>query len=140
MPYGFSVGGGYTFTDADAETMSFDKKAQTYTTQTTPVDKSVRHVGNVQATWDKSWNSYHLNVAINGHMQGKRYSSTYGYAKSYNQWDLHTRHTFTLRSCTIEPGIGLENVFNQRDTTPWNSNFSTINPGRTLYASFRMTY
>lgn len=140
LPCGFTLGGGYTFTDADAETQSFDKKTQTYSTEKTPVDKSVRHVGNVQATWEHIWRNYHLNIAVNGHLQGERYSSTYGYASGYGMWDFHTTHTIRLRNCTIEPGIGLDNVFNKRDTSYWNSNYSTINPGRSLYASFRMTY
>ena len=83
---------------------------------------------------------YTLNVGIDGHVQGERYSSTYGYAPAYSQWNLTTRHTIALRHCTLEPGIGIDNVFNKRDTLPWNSNFSTINPGRSLIATFRLKY
>ena len=140
LPYGFTVGGGYTFTDSEAETQTLDKKTQQYVVTTSPVDKSVRHVGNVLASWDQTWNNYHLNVTINGHIQGQRYSSTYGYADAISQWDLMTRHTIALRNFTLEPGLGIENIFNQRDTSPWNSNFSTINPGRSLTLSLRMRY
>ncbi|MBP3822077.1 MAG: TonB-dependent receptor [Bacteroidaceae bacterium] len=140
LPYGFTIGGGYTFTDSEAETQTLDKKTQQYVVTTSPVDKSVRHVGNVLASWDQTWNNYHLNVTINGHIQGQRYSSTYGYADAISQWDLMTRHTIALRNFTLEPGLGIENIFNQRDTSPWNSNFSTINPGRSLTLSLRMRY
>lgn len=140
LPYGFTVGGGYTFTNSEAETQTLDKKTQQYVVTTSPVDKSVRHVGNVLASWDQTWNNYHLNVTINGHIQGQRYSSTYGYADAISQWDLMTRHTIALRNFTLEPGLGIENIFNQRDTSPWNSNFSTINPGRSLTLSLRMRY
>ena len=140
LPCGFTVGGGYTFTDSEAETQTLDKKTQQYVVTTSPVDKSVRHVGNVLASWDQTWNNYHLNVTINGHIQGQRYSSTYGYADAISQWDLMTRHTIALRNFTLEPGLGIENIFNQRDTSPWNSNFSTINPGRSLTLSLRMRY
>jgi outer membrane receptor for ferrienterochelin and colicins len=68
-------------------------------------------------------------------MQGERYSSTYGYAPGYSQWDLNTKHTFLIEDYIIEPGIGIENLFNERDTRPWNTNFSTINPGRSVYVS-----
>ena len=140
LPCGFTIGGGYTFTDSEAETRTLDKKTQQYLVTTSPVDKSVRHVGTVLASWDQTWNDYHLNITINGHIQGERYSSTYGYADAISQWDLMTRHTIALRNFTLEPGLGIENIFNQRDTSPWNSNFSTINPGRSLTLCLRMRY
>lgn len=140
LPLGFSVGGSYTFTDSKAKTITLDKKTQAYVTTETPVDKSVKHVANVNASWDKTWLNYHLNINVNGHLQGERYSSTYGYAPSYQQWDLNTRHTIYLRQVTIEPGIGIENIFNKRDTSYWNSNFSTINPGRSLYVSLALRF
>lgn len=140
LPYGFTIGGGYTFTDSEAETQTLDKKTQQYVTTTSPVDKSVKHVGSVLASWDKTWNDYHLTVTLSGHIQGERYSSTYGYAEATGQWDLTTRHTIALKNFTLEPGLGIENLFNQRDTSPWNSNFSTINPGRSLIIGLRMKF
>lgn len=140
LPCGFTLGGGYTFTDSEAETQSLDKKTQQYIITTSPVDKSVKHVGSVLASWDHTWGDYHLNISLNGHIQGQRYSSTYGYAEGFSQWDLTTRHTIVLRNFTLEPGLGIENLFNQRDTSPWNSNFSTINPGRSYIFSLRMKY
>lgn len=149
LPYGLTIGGGYTFTDSEAKTQSLDAKTQQYVVTTSPVDKSVKHVGNVLASWDKTWKQYHLNITLSGHMQSRRYSSTYGYADAIGQWDILARHTFTLRhflhskrqaDYTLEPGLGIENLFNQRDTSPWTSNYSTINPGRSYLVSLRMTY
>lgn len=140
LPAGFSLSGGYTFTDSNAKTKTLDKKSQTYVTTETPVDKSVRHVGNLTVSWDKSWRGYHLNVNLNGHIQGERYSSTYGYAPAYQQWDLNTRHVIMLDHFDLEPSIGIENLFNQRDTSYWNSNFSTINPGRSLYVGLKLNF
>lgn len=140
MPFGLTVGGGYTFTDASAETMALNTKTQKYEITTTPVDKSIRHVGNVNVTYDKTWKKYHLNVAVNGHLQGERYSSTYGYADGYTQWDLNTRHTFTVRQFIIEPGIGIENIFDTCDRSYWTSNYSTISPGRSFYISLSLKF
>jgi len=140
LPGGFSVGGGYTLTDSKAETRTLDTKTQQYVVTESDVDKSVRHVGNVSAAWDHTWKNYHLNVSIDGHMQGRRYSSTYGYADGISQWNVSTRHSVRLRQLTLEPGLAVENVLNKRDTAPWNSNFATINPGRSLVASLRLTY
>jgi len=140
LPYGFTLGGGYTFTDSEAKTQTLDKATQQYIVTENPVDKSVRDVGNVNASWDHGWGNYHLNVSLNGHMQGRRYSSTYGYADGYSQWDLSTRHTVYLKQMILEPGIGVENIFNKRDTSYWNSNYSTINPGRSFYVSLTLKF
>ena len=140
LPGGVTIGGGYTLTDSKAETQTLNTKTQQYEITESPVDKSVGAVGNVLVAWDRTWKNYHLNVTLNGHLQSERYSSTYGYADGYSQWDFTTRHTFTLRDFTLEPGLGIENIFNQRDTSPWNSNFSTITPGRSFIASLRLRY
>ncbi|MCR5780887.1 MAG: TonB-dependent receptor [Bacteroidaceae bacterium] len=140
LPYGFTLGGGYTFTDSEAETQTLNTKTQQYEVTKTPVDKSVKHVASMMASWDKSWRNYHLNITLNGHLQGERYSSTYGYADGYGQWDLTTRHSIKMRHYTLEPGLGVENIFNQRDNAYWNSNFSTTTPGRSFIASLRMKY
>lgn len=140
MPFGLTIGGSYTFTDAQSETKALNTKTQLYELTKADVDKSVRHVGNVNMTYDKTWGKYHLNVAVNGHLQGERYSSTYGYAPGYSQWDLNTRHTFTLRQFILEPGIGIENIFNKRDSSYWTSNYSTVSPGRSYYVSLALKF
>lgn len=140
LPFGFTLGGGYSFTDSEAETKTLDKATQLYVVTKSDVDKSVRHVGNVTVAWDKTWKRYHLNITLDGHMQGRRYSSTYGYADAVSQWNLNTSHVITLRHCSLEPSLGVENLFNQRDEAPWNSNFSTINPGRSIVAGLRLRY
>lgn len=137
---GFTVGGGYIYTDSEAKTLERDSKTGADIVVITPVDKSVKNAANVHARWDHDWNNYHLNVNLSGHIQGERYSSTYGYAPKYQQWDLNTRHSFNLDAFILEPGIGIENLFNNRDDRPWNSNFSTINPGRAVYVSLAVKF
>ena len=137
---GLTLGGGYIYTDTEAKTLEHDSKTNKDVVVITPVDKSVKNAANVHARWDHDWNNYHLNVNLSGHIQGERYSSTYGYAPKYQQWDLNTRHTFNLDAFILEPGIGIENIFNKRDDRPWNSNFSTINPGRAVYISLAVKF
>lgn len=137
---GLTLGGGYIYTDTEAKTLEHDSKTNKDVVVITPVDKSVKNAANVHARWDHDWNNYHLNINLSGHIQGERYSSTYGYAPKYQQWDLNTRHTFNLDAFILEPGIGIENIFNKRDERPWNSNFSTINPGRAVYVSLAVKF
>ena len=92
------------------------------------------------ARWNHSWGNYMMNIQLNGHMQSRRYSSTYGYAPRCAQWDLNTRHSFTFDGFILEPSIGIENIFNQRDESPWNSNYATVTPGRALMATVTLKF
>lgn len=132
---GFRVGGGYTYLDTKAKQRDTDG-----TYKESPIDKSIRHMGNVNGQWEHSWSFYRLNVNLHGHLQGERYSQTYGYAPKYQQWDLNTRHTFNLKSFILEPGVGIENIFDKIDDRPWNNNFSTLNPGRSVYVSLSVRF
>lgn len=132
---GFRISGGYTYMDTEAKQLQEDGSFQK-----SPIDKSIRHMGNVNGEWGHRWNNYHLNISLHGHLQGERYSQTYGYAPKYQQWDLNTRHSFNLNHLTLEPGIGIENLFNKTDDRPWNNNFSTLNPGRSVYVSLAVKF
>lgn len=37
-------------------------------------------------------------------------------------------------------GIGIENIFDKTDDRPWNNNFSTLNPGRSVYVSLSVRF
>ena len=138
LPYGFTFGAGYTFTDAQSETKTLNVKTQQYEVTKSDVDKSVRHVANVNVAYDKTWGCYHMNLSVNGHVQSRRFSSTYGYAAGYGQWDINTRHTITMKQCVLEPGFGVENLFDKVDRSYWTSNFSTVSPGRSFYVSLAL--
>ena len=127
---GFSVGGSYHFMDTE------DKTTQE------PIDKSVKNVWTANARWGHRWGLYHLNVNLNGRIQEGRYSKTYYYdpAPGFSQWDLNTRHSFNLKSVVLEPGFGVENLFDKVDDRPWNSNYSTLNPGRSFYVSLSVRF
>ena len=141
MPCGLTLGVGYTFTDALSETMSLNSKTQQYEMKRNDVDKSVRHVANVNIAYDKTWtDSYRMHISLNGHLQSRRYSSTYGYAAGYGQWDLNMRHIITLRQLELHPSVGIENLFNKVDRSYWTSNFSTISPGRSLSMSIALRF
>lgn len=121
---GFSLGAGYNFADAkDKETKE-------------RLDKSIKHTASVTGNWTRAWNNYRLNINLNGRIQGVRYSQTYGDAPKHQLWNLSTSHTFSnLGNFILEPGLGVENIFNYTDDRPWNSNYATLSPGRTFYAS-----
>ena len=132
---GFRAGGGYTYMNTEAKQLQADGSYKV-----SPIDKSIRHMGNINGQWEHTWSFYRLNVNVHGHLQGERYSQTYGYAPKFQQWDLNTRHTFNLQSVVLEPGVGIENIFNKKDDRPWNNNFSTLSPGRSVYVSLSVRF
>lgn len=125
---GFTLNGGYSYIDAkDVHTNK-------------PIDKSLKHAGNIAAMWAHNWNNYRLNVNLNGRIQGERYSQTYGYAPKFQIWNLNTTHTFNLGDFVLEPGVGIENIFNYKDDRFWNSNYATLTPGFSPYVSLRLHF
>ncbi len=125
---GFKLGMGYTGLDAiDLETGD-------------PINRSVRNIVTANAMWSKRWSNYNLNVSIDGRWSDERYSSTYGYAPSYQLWDLKTQHTFYFKNVIVEPAIGVENIFNYVDDRPWNSNYATLAADRSVYASLMIRF
>lgn len=125
---GFHLSGGYTHLD----TRDVQLKQ--------PIDKSIKNAYNVNARWGRSWKAYRLNITLNGRINGKRFSKSYGYAPDYQLWDLNTRHSFNLKSVLIEPGCGIENLFDYTDDRPYNSNYATLTPGRSFYISLSLKF
>lgn len=126
---GFSLGAGYNYADGrDVRTKE-------------RLNKSIQHTASVNGNWSHIWNWYRLNVNVNGRIQGRRYSQTYGYAPKFQLWNLNTTHVFSPKGdFVLEPGVGVENIFNYRDDRPWNSNYATLTPGRTFYVSLMVRF
>ncbi|MDD7318971.1 MAG: TonB-dependent receptor [Prevotella sp.] len=99
------------------------------------LDKTIKNAWTMGAQWARSWGLYTLHANVNGRIYSRRFSESYGYAPHYNMWDISTRHTFSLKKLILEPGFGVENVFDWTDDRPYNSNYATLNPGRTFYVS-----
>ncbi len=139
LPKGITIGAGYTYTDSQQKT--FDYAADgTVTVTKEDVDKSVKSVFSMLATYDKTWGIYHLNIALDGHAQSRRWSTSYGYAKAYTLWNLSTKHTFRVKSVELEPSIGIDNIFNTRDTQTWCSNWYVLTPGRSAMFAFAVRF
>ena len=139
LGYGFSLGGNYTFADArtkDSET-GWHK-----------IERSVRHSGNVNANYAHAWKSYRLNVNLNGRVQSKRIHETLKSdewidesAPGFGLWNISTRHTFDGLKCfTIEPGVGISNIFDYSDRRPDASHLASLTPGRTFYVSLLLRF
>lgn len=128
----FSVSGNYAFAYARGKDMEGVWDI---------IDRSVRHTGTFTGNFSHSWNTYRLNINLNARLQSKRYhpGHSYGDAPGYGIWDLNTRHTFNgFRHFYIEPGVGINNLFNKVDDRPIGVNYSLLSPGRTVYVSLAL--
>ena len=128
LGYGFSLRAAFSYLDAkDEETGN-------------PLDKTIKNSWTLGAGWTRTWGVYTMNASLNGQIYSRRYSETYGYAPRYTLWNLNSSHAFRLKKFVIEPGVGIENLFNWKDDRPYNSNYATLNPGRTAYASIKLRF
>jgi outer membrane receptor for ferrienterochelin and colicins len=62
-------------------------------------------------------------------------------APGYGMWNISTRHTFNgLKNFTLEPGLGVNNIFDKVDNRPYGVNYASLSPGRTFYASLLIRF
>jgi outer membrane receptor for ferrienterochelin and colicins len=125
---GFSVGLNYSYLDA----RNLDDNSRLF--------GSSRHTGTITANWTKDWSKYRLNVNLNGRLQSNTYYPNMN-ARTYQIWNLATNHTFRgMKYFTIEPGFGIENLFDFKDDKPFGSRYANTSPGRTYYANLILKF
>ncbi len=130
LTHGFTLALNYSYVDA----LNRDDN--------TPLFGSSRHTGTVAANWTNNWKKYKLNINLNGRLQDEAWyppsSNKYidNIARPYQIWNLSTTHTFSgLKGFILEPGFGMENIFDFQDDKPFGNRYATTSPGRTVYAS-----
>lgn len=125
---GFSLGLSYSYLDARNRV------------DNTPLFGSSRHTGIVNANWMRQWKNYRLNVNLNGRLQSEVHYSDMD-ARPFQLWNLATSHSFSsVKNLILEPGLGIDNIFNFRDELPFGSKYATTSSGRTVYASLTLKF
>jgi outer membrane receptor for ferrienterochelin and colicins len=105
-----------------------------------PLAGNSRHVGNVNLSWNKKWWIADSSFSVNGRLQSKRYYED-EYAPTYQLWSVATSHRIkSVGGFTLEPGFGVENIFNYVDDRPFGSRYATLSPGRTVYANLLIRF
>lgn len=125
---GLSLGAGYSYVDSkDHDT---DKE----------LEKVSRHTGTIHANWFKKWWIVESNINFNGRLQSKPYYVEED-GKSFSLWNISTRHKFkSFNGVILEPGFGIENLFNFVDDRPYGANYATLSPGRMVYMSLAINF
>ena len=130
---GFNLSANYVYT-----------YARTYTEdEWILMDRSIRHAATIAANYHHSWGRYGLNVNLNGRLQSKTYYTGYEDAPGYGIWNLNTTHSLDISKWFfIEPGIGVDNIFDRVDRRIDSSlrKYALYSPGRMLVASLKVTF
>lgn len=128
LGYNFTLGLGYSYIDS-----------KDYDTHKS-LEKISKHTGTVNANWQKKWWLINSNINFNGRLQSKRYYKKED-GRNINLWNLSTRHSInSAKNFTLEPGFGVENLFDFVDDRPYGVNYATLSPGRTLYVSLSIRF
>ena len=109
------------------------------------MERSIRNAATIAANYLHSWGCYHLNVNLNGKMQSETYYTSYENAPGFGIWNLNTIHTIKMKNqkCivnSVEPSIGIENIFNKVDRRIDSSNrkYALYSPGRMLVVGLKV--
>lgn len=127
-----SVGGGYSFADPKAQYPNQGVNYMEYI----PIDATSQHNATLNATWRHSWKSYRLGLGVYGRYQSVRRYVEDNNADAFQTWRINTAHTFLgMKKWTVTLNVGIDNIFNYVNRTPFGRNRATTTPGRTFYAS-----
>lgn len=139
LPYNFRLGGSYSYLDAKAQRTD-DAEAADYM-QYVHMNSTSRHNTSVKASWTHSWNRYRLGVNLNGRYQSKRFYTSDGNAKGFQLWRINTSHSLlNKKRIKLDMNLGVDNIFNYIDRTPFGHNRGTTSPGRNYYASVTIKF
>lgn len=134
LGYGFSLSGSYTYAYARGKSPEGEWDN---------IERSIRHSGIINSSYTHDWTKYRLSINANGRFQSRRFhpGHTYGDAPGYGIWNINTIHTFySLKHFELQPGIGLDNIFNKKDMRPQGVNYALLSPGRMVYVSLAMKF
>lgn len=139
LPYKIKISGGYSFLDAMAQRTD-DEKADNYL-KYTYINGTSKHNANFRASWSNTWRRYKFGISINGRYQSKTYYTSDGDAKACQIWRLTTSHRLVnKKQWSLDSDLGIDNIFDYVDQTPFGRNRSNTSPGRTAFASVSITF
>lgn len=132
-----SLSAGYSFTDPKAQYPNQGIHYMEYI----PINATSQHAATLTASWQHSWKRYRLGVSANGRYQSTKHYIVDNNADAFQTWRLNTAHTLLgLKTWTLTFNVGVDNLFNYIDRTPFGRNRATSTPGRNYYASLLIKY
>lgn len=137
LPHRIKLSAAYSYLDAKAQRT--DDEAADDFMKYLKVNGTSHHHASVGASWNKTWKSYRLMLALNGRYQSKSYYLTDGDAKSFNVWRLNTTHRIiNSKTINMDASVGIDNIFNHIDRTPHGLNKAITSPGTTVFGALNI--
>lgn len=135
----FSIEGGYSYSNTKAQ-YTDDPDSKDYM-RYLPIDGTAYHRATWKAEWDHAWCRYRLALSLFGRYQSLRHYISDGNASPHQLWRLNTRHSLTgTKRWKVDLHLGVDNIFDYVDRTPFGYHRSTTSPGRTFYVSCVLKY
>ena len=139
LPLSIKIGGGYSYLDAKAQRTD-DETSDDYM-KYVYMNATSRHNVAFRSSWSHSWKKYKLGVSLNGRYQSKRYYTSDGNTKGYQTWRINTSHAIiNKKKWNLDINLGVDNIFNYVDRTPFGYNRATTSPGRNYYTSVTIKF
>jgi len=130
----WSVAGSYSYADTRSQNPEDGFRY-------VPVNGTSFHNLSVRGSWSHAWRRYRLGVSLFGKYQSKRYYIEDGDGDPYHTWRLNTSHSLLkMKSWNLTLNLGVDNIFDYVDRTPFGRNRGTTTPGRTWYASIDIKF
>lgn len=134
-----TIGGNYAYLNTDAHVYdeAHDRLKQVV------IDGMAHHKWNANVTWNHRFtDAYRLGVGLYTRGSSKRYYENNGNGKAYQTWRISTTHDFGKmeRPLSYRVELGVDNIFNYKDTTMRPYHLGTTTPGTTVYATFGIKF
>ncbi len=134
-----SVNGNYSYLDTKAHKYNTDHSRLEEVT----IDGMAHHKWNVSAIYGHRFSkSYRLGASLSTRGSSKRYYENNGNGKHFQIWRLNTTHDFGKAGAPIsyKVELGVDNIFNYKDTTMRPYHLGTTNGGTTWYVGFAVKF
>lgn len=132
-----TLGGGYSYADPKAQ---YSGKGADYM-KYIPIDATSNHNATLNASWRYAWNRYQLGIGVYGRYQSLRHYVNDNDADGFQTWRINTAHSLLkMKMWTLTMNVGVDNIFNYVDRTPFGRNRATSTPGRNFYASMLVKF
>lgn len=126
------LGGGYSYSDPKAQ---YSGKGADYM-KYIPIDATSNHNATLNASWKHTWKGYRLAVGVYGRYQSVRRYVNDNNADGFQTWRINTAHSLLkLKKWALTMNVGVDNLFDYVDRTPFGRNRATGTPGRNFYVS-----
>lgn len=135
----FSLVGNYSYLDTQGHLYDSSHDALKKAT----IDGMAHHKWNASAVYSHACSrSYRLGVNLSTRGSSKRYYENNGDGKAFQLWRINTTHDFGKagRPLAYRMELGMDNIFNYKDTTMHPYHLGTTHGGRTVFVAFTLQF